>query len=461
MLRKPIPTGVLIEGSNRQPLQTAEQKEVEFIIGEYADKMAAGHKISRRRFLRTGCGMALAFFAMNKVYGPIFEVEAAEVIDKDAALERSRRLSGQFIFDVQLHFVNESYPSNWLVGLRERAREWNMEIAGKPASINDLKFRNFLKEVFLDSETAIGLLSNAPADQKNKWFLSNDDAVEARRIVNELAGSNRLLCHTVITPGQPGWLDEVDRAIAELKPDSWKGYTAGSPMGDSRYPWRLDDEKLVYPAYERMMKAGIRTVCIHKGLLPADYKKTVPTWRYAAVDDVAKAARDWPDITFVIYHSALDTQPAGKKDYLSEFEKTRRIPWVSDLAEIPARFGVKNVYAEIGSTFASSCIAHPKYCAAILGTLIKGFGADHVVWGTDSIWYGSPQWQIEAMRRIEIPEEMQKKYGFEPLGPADGRVKTAIFGLTSAKMYSLKLAEIETACRLDRFSQIRAGHSMV
>jgi uncharacterized protein len=452
MLRKPIPTRMLIEGSNRQPSQTAEQREVEFLVREYADKMAASHGITRRRFLRTASGMAMAFFAMNKVYGRVFDVEAAEMVDKDAAIERSRRLSGQFIFDVQLHFVSESYPSNWLVGLRERAQQWNMEIAGKPVSINDLKFRNFLKEVYLDSDTTIGLLSNAPSDQKDKWFLSNDDAAEAKRIVNELAGSNRLLCHTVITPGQPDWLDEVDRAIAELKPDSWKGYTAGSPMGDSRYPWRLDDEKLVYPAYERMVKAGIRTVCIHKGLLPPDDKKTVPTWHYATVEDVPKVAKDWPDITFVIYHSALDTQPLGKKDYLGEFEKTGRIPWVSDLAEIPGRFGVKNVYAEIGSTFASSCIAHPKYCAAILGTLIKGFGADHVVWGTDSIWYGSPQWQIEAMRRIEIPEEMQKKYGFEPLGPADGKLKAAIFGQTSAKMYGLKFAEIEKACRMDYFS---------
>ena len=27
-----------------------------------------------------------------------------------------------------------------------------------------------------------------------------------------------------------------------------------------------------------------------------------------------------------------------------------------------------------------------------------------------------PQWQIEAMRRLEIPEDMQKQYGFQPLG---------------------------------------------
>ena len=32
-------------------------------------------------------------------------------------------------------------------------------------------------------------------------------------------------------------------------------------------------------------------------------------------------------------------------------------------------------------------------------------------------------WQIEGLRRLEIPEAMQKKHGFAPLGPADGPVK--------------------------------------
>ena len=59
--------------------------------------------------------------------------------------------------------------------------------------------------------------------------------------------------------------------------------------------------------------------------------------------------------------------------------------------------------------------------------------------GTDSVWYGSPQWQIEAFRRIEIPDEMQKKYGFTPLGAAEGVVKSAILGYNSARLYSLNL----------------------
>jgi hypothetical protein len=100
---------------------------------------------------------------------------------------------------------------------------------------------------------------------------------------------------------------------------------------------------------------------------------------------------------------------------------------------------VKNVYPEVGSTFGTTVISYPRVTAFILGTLIKSAGVDHVIWGTDSVWYGSPQWQIEALRRLEIPEEMQKKYGFKPLGPADGAVKRAILASNQAKLYKLPM----------------------
>lgn len=213
----------------------------------------------------------------------------------------------------------------------------------------------------------------------------------------------------------------------------------GDPLNPSRYPWRLDDEKLVYPFYEKIRKAGITTVCIHKGLLPMDYEKSFPgVWRFATVADVGKAARDWPDINFVIYHAALRPFLELPRAAAAAFEKTGYIQWVSDLAKIPERFGVTNVYGEIGTAFANSTVTHPRLCAGLLGTLINGMGVDHVLWGTDSLWYGSPQWQIEAFRRLEIPEDLQRKHGFAPLGPANGPIKSAILGGNAAKLYRLR-----------------------
>jgi uncharacterized protein len=434
----PIPTRVVSNGEYMPAPQTAAQRAVEHELAALADRHGRALGMSRRAFLRTSCGMAAAFLAMNRVYGGLFGVDPAEASDPEAAHAKRAASAKDFVLDAQLHFVRDDFTWPGILALGEFAKRWNPVLAAEGVTMHRYKFENFVKEVFLDSDTRIGILSAAPADDPANSILSNDQMVHARTVVNGLAGSRRLLCHSVFRPGQPGWLDEVDRAAAELKPDSWKGYTVGDPLSPSKWPWRLDDEKLVYPGYERMKKAGVRTICIHKGLVPPDYEKTFQHWRYAMVDDLARAARDWPELTFVIYHSALKPLMTPPDESLAQFDATGRMDWVTDLAEIPARHGVKNVYAELGTTFATSAVTHPRHAAALLGTLVKGMGAEHVLWGTDSVWYGSPQWQIEAFRRIEIPLDMQERHGFAALGPADGPVKRAILGQNAARLYGIE-----------------------
>jgi uncharacterized protein len=89
--------------------------------------------------------------------------------------------------------------------------------------------------------------------------------------------------------------------------------------------------------------------------------------------------------------------------------------------------------------------------------LVKGLGPSHIVWGTDAVWTGAPQWQIEGLRRLEIPEDMQKKYGFKPLGPADGPIKTAIFGGNSARLYELDRQHAELVNH-DRFAAVKTDY---
>lgn len=439
----PIPTRVQGNGEFAPLPQTARQKHTQRLLLSLADRFAGRQGLSRRQFLKSTSGMATAFLAMNLVYGSVFDVLPAEAEDPGTADMVRRNLDRQFIFDVQLHFVRDEYAWQGLTGLRRYARNWNEGLADEAAILEKLKFKNFVKEVFLESQTKMGLLSGAPSDDPAKWFLTNDEIARTRAVINSIAGGRRLLGHAIFTPGQPGWLEEMDRAVEELEPDSWKGYTIGDPLGPSRYPWRLDDEELVYPAYEKMEKAGIRNVCIHKGLLPEDYRSSFPDlWKYARVDDVGKAARDWPGLNFIIYHSALRPLQDFNDPYVADFEKTGYIPWVSELAAIPEEFGVQNVYAELGTAFATSAVTYPRHCAVLLGTLIKGLGVDKVLWGTDSVWYGSPQWQIEAFRRIEIPADLRKRFGLEPLGCADGFVKNAIFGLNAARLYEVDLAGV-------------------
>jgi hypothetical protein len=81
-------------------------------------------------------------------------------------------------------------------------------------------------------------------------------------------------------------------------------------------------------------------------------------------------------------------------------------------------------------------------------------GVDHVMWGTDSVWYGSPQWQIEALRRLEIPEDMQQKYGFAALGDANSAAKQLIFAGNAIRFYQIKLRAAENTT-MPTFSEDR------
>jgi predicted TIM-barrel fold metal-dependent hydrolase len=436
----PIPVRIPATDETAAQPQTPEQRRVQKRLLELADRFGPPLGMDRRIFLKSCCGMAAAFLAMNSVFGGIFSAGSAEAADPGISEARLAGLKDQFIFDVQTHFVRSGQSFEGILAVRSSAKRWNPDLKDEKTTPDKIGYDNYVVEVFEKSHTKLALLSSAPSDDPEKWFLHNDEIAQARKTVNGKAGSKRLFSHAVFTPGRPGWMEDLDRAISEYRPDSWKGYTIGSPFSLSKWPWRLDDEKLVYPAYEKMQKAGITNVCIHKGLLPSGFKEQFSsTWQYAGVDDVGKAAKDWPGLNFMIYHSAIRQFGIPEEEDIRIFEEKGYIPWVSDLAQIPERFGVKNVYAELGSVFAITALSNPRYCTGILGTLIRGLGADKVLWGTDSVFYGSPQWQIEAFRRIEIPEDLRKKFGYEPLGPADGSVKTAILGKNAARLYRVKV----------------------
>src|SRR5215470_16038712 len=126
---------------------------------------------------------------------------------------------------------------------------------------------------------------------------------------------------------------------------------------------------------------------------------------------------------------------------------------------MPKKYGVKNVYAELGTTFATCAVANPRFAGCLVGMFVNEMGPDNVVWGSDSVWYGSPQWQIEAMRRLEIPDDVMQKMGWKiKLGPADGPVKNAIFGGNSARLYKYKAQASYEQLSTDKLAQIKSEY---
>jgi len=443
--RSPIPTQSVSSDEFFPVAQTPRQREFEARIKRLGSKLAKKQGISRRRFFQGAAGMAAAYLAMNETYGPLYMVSSAEAQTPEMANARANALKGQFIMDMHTHFLRDDTRLEGFVRSREAVGRagWNPTLVNKPQTLDDLKFANYFKEIYLDSDTKVALISGSGSEDLRDWFLTNEMKAQARSHVNQQAGSQRMFSHAIFMPGMPGWLEKAEQDHETLKPDSFKGYTIGDNTNKhlSRHPWHLDDEKLLYPFYEKLVKwskakPSLANVCVHKGLFPPSTTKQFPhLLQYADVRDVGKAAKDFPELNFIIYHSGFRFTGGAQKTGWDQFEQTGRIDWVTDLADIPQKYGVKNVYGDLGQIFAQSTLAEPRLCAAMMGQLVKGLGADHIVWGSDAVWTGAPQWQIEGLRRLEIPAQMQEKYGFAPLGAADGPVKNAIFGGNSARLY--------------------------
>lgn len=430
-LHLPIPTQIVSNEEFHPPPQTAAQKQVEWLITGMADERARRLGIDRRTFLRSATGMATAFAAMNLVFGRFFDVQAQETVDGAAVKERWPK--DVFIFDVQTHHVETGKQIQMppLLQYRNAGAMWgNTALRDREHRWEDLYLANYVKEVFLDSDTTVAVLSGLPSKNPADNVLPADEMIETRTAVNGLARSRRLLSHGLFSPdlGEAG-MEEMHRQHEQLKVDAWKGYP-GQPLGSGSKGWWMDDEKVAYPAYEYSRKIGIRTICVHKGL-------PLPEWdlEHSSPRDIPKAAADFPDLNFLVYHAAFQGPGAAREAVADRFRTKTAVPWISDLCEARKKNPkMTNVYMELGTTFGMTVITQPLLCAYILGAMIQAFGEDHVLWGTDSIWWGSPQWQIEAFRRFEMPQELIDRHGFRPLTAA---VKAKILGLNAARIYGI------------------------
>src|SRR5258708_6013181 len=223
----PVPTQIVSSDEYLPVPQSRRQREVEARLTALADRLAKNQGLSRRRFFQTAGGMAAAFVAMNEVYGPLFEASPAEAATPDLANQRAQALSGQFVIDGHTHFLRDDTRLEGFVKGREAVGRmgWNKALAEKEQTLDDLKFGNYLKEIYMDSDTKVSLLSNSPSEVPEDWFIPQAQVFETRERVNREAGPRRMLAHFTITPGWPGWLDQVDEAGERFKPASWTCYS--------------------------------------------------------------------------------------------------------------------------------------------------------------------------------------------------------------------------------------------
>ena len=406
---------------------SATQRLVKRRLLEEAERRGARLGLSRRAFLRTAAGTATAYMVLNQVHGlasqgeaAVLPVTAAQCDDPAAAREI---FAGEyFVMDVQLHHVDLTRFANPLFAFL-RFLEPQLPAAERLEHLSQL---NMVKEVFVDSETAVGVISGVP----NGVPLPVETMAQTRELVNQLAGSPRALSQAMCDPrGAPGSetaLDTLERQVRELGATALKCYTGNGS-------WWLDDEDVAYPMLAEATRLGLRVVNVHKGL-PALLGGMAET--YVQSRDLPKVSADWPRLEFVAYHSGY-FPGQGIGEFLDVVRGIRHR---------------RNVHAEIGSAFALALTEGPMAAAHLVGSLLQVLGPDRIVWGTDSIWWGSPQWQIDAFKALTIPPAMQAEFGYPPL---DESAKRQILGLNAARLYRVPVSERRNAIDLDRLSEAR------
>ena len=409
-------------------------------IGEAAKRIGW----SRRSFLKSACGTATTLLAMNDAFaqfkktGGFFELPREAGLD--GALAEATVGGDEFIFDIQGHHVNPK--GNW----RRWDNQWVYILRFFPQSscgedaIDCFSAEHFIREVFLDSDTDMAVLSAVPAAPEDNP-LSTEEAAATRAMVAAMESQHRLLIHGLVHPNLKGQIEAMTVQKEKFGVAAWKTYTQWGPEGIGYW---LDDPEFGIPFIEKARALGVKIICIHKGLPLFRLKPEYGTCR-----DIGPVAKHYPDMAFIVYHSGYEP---GKPE--GPYDPANPKSGVDILIKSLQHHGIKpnsNVYAELGSTW-RLVMQDPDQAAHLLGKLFKYVGEDNVLWGTDSIWYGSPQDQIQAFRTFQIAEPLRDRHDYPAL---TAELRAKVFGLNAAKPYGVSPEEIQRRNAKDRVSKVK------
>lgn len=439
---EPIPISPMNEVANEEAMFRADAN------ARYLGK-------SRRSFLVSACGAATTLMAFNTVNAAAGKTGGFFDVPQDAAydegLARDVIDGKEFIFDVHGHYVNPR--GKWLDSLPEGAKPFGNFPAVTACAperayegldyLECLSGKQFIKDVFVESDTDMMVLSFVPSTRDSEP-LTIEEADATRSIIDAMDGSKRLMIHGRVNPNQDGDLDSMDELAEKWGISAWKTYTQWGPQGKGFF---LHDEDTGLLFIEKARRLGVKNIAVHKGIPfgPQSYE-------HSRADDIGVVAKMYPDMNFLVYHSGF---VPGKAE--EAFAVGAGKDGIDALVQSLLDNGIKpnsNVYADLGSTW-RFVMRDPDSAAHTLGKLLKYVGEDNVLWGTDCIWYGSPQDQIQAFRAFQISEEFQDKYGYSELTP---RIKRKVFGLNAATPYRISPDELKTYMAQDQYAFARAEY---
>ncbi len=434
--------------------QTPRDRLITKLILERADEKSRKLGIDRRQFLASTMGMVTSLGVINTVSGCSsdggFNAPDAGTMDCDQSREL---VSGgdYFIFDMQTHHVD---PSGEYI-------ERNPLIArGLPGifpggdcdegmNTNDcLDYDNYIDLIFLESDTTMAILSGFPASHCETGaevcglIIENDVMAREREEINRAADSQRMINHCNVAPndGLEFQLDHMQYIQENFGVvGGWKLYTGWVPPsgGDG---WFMDDPAVGIPMIEKGIELGMPTFCVHKGPPLVQFNPKFNDSR-----DMGVVAKMFPEANFVIYHSGLGFEEFGEGGTREPYDPNVNAGVnnvIKTLEDNQLGHG-SNLYAELGSLWAS-VMTDSVGAQHVIGKLLKYFGEDNVLWGSECIWFASPQPQIEAFKTFTISQEFQEQYGYPEL---TDEIRAKIFGLNAARLYGIDPEE--KRCQID------------
>ncbi|MEO1062771.1 MAG: amidohydrolase family protein [Actinomycetota bacterium] len=441
----PIELGPVSNGEYAPPPTGPVAREAARRALAAVDEGARRTGMSRRRFLQL-CGTATVLSALaacsreqaavqgttttttsstssttttSTAPGGTFEVPDEATVEPEAAEEA---LDGQeFVVDVQTHLLEFDLdtPAGGFFGGGFPQASCGLDDPRSCFSIDQ-----WIALVLEQSDTAVAVLSAVPiVDDPSP--LSTEVMERARREAEAVGCDGRVLLQGEAFPttGEP---EAVFDGMAALATDhdivAWKTYTH---VGTG---WYLDDHdpdaaQVGQRFLDQVRELGTPMVAVHKGF---------GNNRFASPVDIGPAAAANPDLSFLVYHSGY--QPGVAEGAYDPAAPNAGIDRLLASVEGAGIGPGGNVYAELGSTW-FNVLRDPTEAAHVIGKLLATFGPERILWGTDSIWYGSPQSQIEAFRAFQISPELQERHGYPAL---TDEVKSLILGGNAARLHGIE-----------------------
>ena len=468
------------DGENRLPLGVTPATNGEYVPDEptrhdldveadalaRADDCARAIGMDRRRFLQTAGGVAAVLATIDlaacssaaktassappstttsttSAPGGSFPLPPAHEIEAcDHALSGS-----EFVVDVHTHHVTPDGP--WAKNAPATVQLVLGMVAACAAS-DQLECANratYLHDLFLASDTTVAMLSDVPSSGPADAPLPFTDQLGTQQLAAQLThgGAPRLLIHNVIAPNFGdinARLDEMEATARTGKVAAFKVYTAWGPNG---HGFSLEDPAIGLPVIQKAHDLDVKILIAHKGLPLVNFDPA-----HNRPDDMVAVSRQFPDMEFVVFHGAWDkSHTEGPYDPNAQIGIDTFLRAL-DVHGVPPN---SNVWVDLATVW-RELLSDPTAAAHALGKLLKRVGEHRVLWGTDAIWYGSPQAQLQAFRAFTISNAFQDQFGYPALTEA---VKKQVLGLNAAHLFHLDANATHCALAADPLAAVKTS----